>query len=146
MKKKIKLGDVSIAKWEKGNSLYPDWMKEEKECVKEIEKNKPDDIVLTSGDYILQIDYPLSNPFFKKFVVKDSGMTREELVILVVKSYKKIYKEEDKSVGHKTGNISGMLNRESSEGKYGIWRHNIGDLVLCSAEVNGNRITLGVDS
>jgi hypothetical protein len=125
MKKKIILGDVPIAKWEKGDSLYSDWMKEEKEYIKEIAKNKPDDIILPSGDYVLQIDYPLGNPFMTRFVVEDGGMTREQLVILVIKSYKKIYKNED---------------------KYGIWGHNIGDLILCSAEVDGNIITLGVDS
>jgi hypothetical protein len=58
-----------------------------------------------------------------------------------------MYAEEDETSGGNPGHIPGMLNRNTSEGKYGIWGHDIGDLLLCSAYVDDSgKITLGVDS
>lgn len=40
-----------------------------------------------------------------------------------------------------------MLNRNFIDGKFGIWGHDIGDLVLVDASVSKkNVISLGVDS
>lgn len=107
----------------------------------------PKETVLSAGEYTLVIDYPLSNPFKKKFKVAKGGMTRAKLVALVIKSYKKIYADEDKDMGTQTGFIPGMLNRATSEGRYGIWGHVMEDLMLHTATVqkNGN-VTVDCDS
>ena len=45
------------------------------------------------------------------------------------------------------GHIQGMLNRESSDGPYGIWGHDIGDLVLGGVTDNGDgTFDLSIDS
>lgn len=97
--------------------------------------------------FILKIDYPLHKPARFVFNSGVDGMTRGDLVRKIRKCYKQVYREEDASTKVKPGNIPGMLNRNPTNGKYGIWGHDIGDLVLCSVNVSDkNVITLGVDS
>lgn len=113
----------------------------------EIQDNLPNDMVLSPKKYQLNITYPLRTPYEHAFSVSNKGMTRIQLVSLIVKCYRKIYQEEDSAVGKKTQNIPGMLNRDTSNGPYGIWGHNIEDLMLCSATISPNgTITVGVDS
>ena len=106
------------------------------------------DIVLPPNQqFVLKIDYPLTESAIFKFNSSPKGTTRHQLSEKIRKCYKKVYEDEDKSVGHKTSNIKGMFNRDFSDGKYGIWGHDIGDLVLVDADVSKkNVITLGVDS
>ena len=43
--------------------------------------------------------------------------------------------------------IPNMYNRITTEGKFGIWGHDLGDLILHTVWIdNDNVITLGVDS
>lgn len=112
------------------------------------QKLDPKEMVLKPNqEYTLVIRYPLHNPAKFAFNTHFQGMTRAKLVSLIRKYYKKVYDEEDKNVGKKTDCIPGMFNRDTSNGKYGIWGHHIGDLVLVNAEISKkNVITLGVDS
>lgn len=146
---KINLGYLQISDWTPKDPLFPDWMKEE-DCradyAEGIEENQPNDIVLSEGVYQLKITYPLENPSVTRLEVNKKGITRKDLAAQICKIYRQIYKEEDESAGHKTGNIPGMLNRATSAGKYGIWGHNLTDLTLHGAEVKNNVITVGVDS
>ena len=107
-----------------------------------------EDIVLPPNQqFVLKIDYPLTKSAIFEFNSGLKGITRHQLSEKIRKLYKKVYKDEDKSVGHKTSYIKGMFNRGFSDGKYGIWGHYIGDLVLVDADVSKkNVITLGVDS
>ena len=106
------------------------------------------DIVLPPNQqFVLKIDYPLTESAIFKFNSSHKGITRHQLSEKIRKCYKKVYEDEDKSVGHKTSHIKGMLNRDFSDGKYGIWGHDIGDLVLVNADISKkNVITLCVDS
>ena len=94
------------------------------------------EIVLSPNtNYILNIDYPLSTP--AKFKIKSGkkGISRNKLVSLIRKYYQKVYDIEDKSIKTKAG------------GTFGIWGHDMGDLVLVDGSVsNKNVINLGVDS
>lgn len=79
----------------------------------------------------IKFDYPLSKPVTLTFEsADDMGWTEAEFLRAVRKGYRQIYREEDKAVGKKTGNIPGMFNRARSEGPHGIWGHHIDDLVL----------------
>jgi len=146
--KSIKLGDIQIEGYNEKTPLYPDWMIEDSHYKREIKETKENDVILPAKtSFELVIDYPLSNEFRKKFKTGVKGMTRRQFINLAVKSYKYVYDTEDKDVGHKTGNIKGMYNRQTSEGRYGIWGHALGDLVLHTAYIKkGNVIELGVDS
>lgn len=144
----IKLGDIHIASWKFGQRIWPIYNDGYgDDFVKDRIKYKQDDVVLKPGDYILVIDYPVTVFYTTPLTVEASGLTRGGLVQFICRHYKKMYKEEDSGSKIKAGNIPGMYNRNETNGKYGIYGHDIGDLVLCSAEVSKkNVITLGVDS
>jgi hypothetical protein len=144
--KKIDLGYIHIQTFNARQRIHQRWQYEHPTESKLIENINPSDIVLDAGVYMLYISYPLSNTFKKEVVVKKRGMTRLELILLICDAYKQIYKEEDESTGTSTGNIPGMLNRRSSQSKYGIWGHHLGDLMLHTCRLNGSDLTLIVDS
>jgi hypothetical protein len=73
----------------------------------------------------LIIDYPLSMPFSKIIKGGGKGLTGADIVDEVIKAYKIIYNNQD---------------------FYGVWGHNMGDLVLVSIERKRNKIYVGVDS
>jgi hypothetical protein len=145
MKKTIDLGLVHMSSYTPDSRLGPDYYFDPKDSdynddyAKEIRALKPDEEVLPSGKYVLEISYPLTNPFLHEFETK--GMTRRELVNLIVESYKEIYKSEEDP-----GYIPGMLNRAASDGQYGIWGHHMSDLDLHTAYVKGKTITVSCDS
>ena len=72
---------------------------------------------------------------------------------ICVKSYKKIYEEERKtstlkeeSISKRTKGKSSLINRAQTNGKYGIWGHELGDLTIVDICVKGKEIRLSVDS
>ena len=152
MKQTISLGDIHMESYKKGGRLFPDYYydKSEDESGKheeEIKKNPPKEIILPANqEYELMIIYPLDTPFVTQLKSGSKGLTRADIVNFVVKCYKKIYQEEDKSTNISAGKIPGMYNRNSTDGKYGIWGHDLSDLILCTLFVNGNKLTVGVDS
>lgn len=88
-----------------------------------------DEKVILAHTITIEYDYPLSVKV--RFThTRKGGWTRNALARAIQKDYKRIYREEDAGVGKPTGNIPGMLNRDFSDGPYGIWGHDIGDLVV----------------
>ncbi|SDH51341.1 hypothetical protein [Winogradskyella thalassocola] len=98
-----------------------------------------DDIVVNSNKATLIIDYPLNNPV--EFTItsdKSIGFTRKELAQNISIVYHKIYEVEERTSSVKTIPIEereGLINRNETNGKYGIWGHDIGDLDLSAAVV-----------
>jgi hypothetical protein len=151
--KEIKLGYIQICNFNpKNKQLFPEWYYDKNDP--DYEENQVDvnglglsDIILKPNKvYTLIIDYPVTNKYSASFTTPKTGLTRIQLVNLICRHYRKMYKEEEKDVNGPTGNIPGMFNRATSNGRYGIWGHDIGDLTLHSAYIKGNIITLGVDS
>lgn len=107
----------------------------------------PDEIVIPMKEIRIEYSYPLSTrAIFFYDADNGVGFTRAELARKVSEGYQRIYREEDEAVGN-PGNIPGMLNRETSDGPYGIWGHGIGDLALHTVrQIEGNLFGLGVDS
>lgn len=93
-----------------------------------------DEIVIDKSNVTLIIDYPLNNPVEIKIKSDNSkGFTRKELVQKISTEYNRIYKEEEDSAKTKTTPIDerqGVINRNQTDGKYGIWGHDIDDLDL----------------
>jgi hypothetical protein len=55
--------------------------------------------------------------------------------------YHEIYKEEERTANTKTIPLNkreGLVNRNKTDGKYGVWGHDISDLDLSSIEVHKN--------
>ena len=126
-----------------------------------VELSKPDVINLMQKEVIvikehnvtLIIDYPLNKPCIIE-LSSDNGFSRENLVKVIAKKYKEIYNEEENTASIKTvppSERTGMYNRNETNGKYGIWGHDISDLVLTSVWVyrkeNGQLVlSLQIDS
>jgi hypothetical protein len=142
MKKEVALGDIAMYKWKKGDPLFPSWFEEEDKV-----KIDPKEAILEPNtDYKLCITYPLSRDFVQTISTKNEGMTREDFVELVVLCYNKIYEDEDGTSSIDASHIPGMYNRISTDGAYGIWGHDLSDLVLHTLHIKNNKLTLGVDS
>lgn len=140
----VTLGDVWMYKWKNTDSLFPYWY-DDKEKVASID---PDEIILEPNKkYVLIIDYPLSREFVQPIDTIGNGMSRKELVSLITQCYKLIYKDEEETTSIEPTDIPGMLNRITTNGAYGIWGHNLSDLILHTVYIDGNNvIRLGVDS
>lgn len=153
--KKITLGSIHIASWKPNERLYPKYYDDPKnglsEYAEKYKKLNPDEVVLKCGKYTLIIDYPLSTPC-KIDIDTLFPLTRRQLVQLICKAYKQIYREEDETseieggLNKDVGGGGPCFNRNRTSGKWGIWGHVIEDLQLHSAEVKNKKITVGVDS
>ena len=89
-----------------------------------------DEVILDYPEYKLLIDYPLKNPDTITFT-PTRPVTRKTFLEELRKEYLRIYEEEGPA-GPYVGN---SLNRPKTNGKYGIWGHVIGDLVMARASV-----------
>jgi hypothetical protein len=77
------------------------------------------------------IRYPLSRParFCYDITVEDSNpLTVGHLLYIYTLAYQMVYALEEEEEGD-PGHIPGMLNRSKSDGPFGIWGHDIEDLV-----------------
>lgn len=98
----------------------------------------PNEIVVKQNKINLIIDYPLNKPTTISFS-NPKGFTRKDLALEISKQYHKIYTEEEATAKTKTIPVeqrTGLINRNETDGKYGIWGHDIGDLVLSGIEVH----------
>jgi hypothetical protein len=111
------------------------------------------EVVIESNEIIVNIDYPLNKP--AQFTLKSpAGFTKKQLIFEISKKYKEIYNEEEKTAKTKTVPIEkrkGIINRNETDGIYGIWGHDIGDLDLSSIDVYKTKdgkiaIQLGIES
>ena len=84
--------------------------------------------------YTVQLDYPFS--VIAEAEVK--AKTLYDLVNGIFDMYHQIYKEENESSNIKEDYIPGMYNRVETNGKYGIWGHVIGDLVIEEIQLHDN--------
>lgn len=108
--------------------------------------------VLSVREATIVIDYPVRQPVQFK-ITSNTGFTKAELLIRIGQIYRQIYKEEETSSTIKTvprGERKGLINRNTTDGKYGIWGHDIEDLDLSSATISCKRgqciIELGIES
>jgi hypothetical protein len=97
-----------------------------------------DEVVLPHKQISLIIDYPLNHPDTTKLLVTTAGFTRRQLIENISKRYHQIYQEEEASSKTKTVPIdkrTGLINRNETDGKYGICCHDLSDLDLSTVEV-----------
>jgi len=105
------------------------------------------EVVISEDKVTIVIDYPLKNEF--RFDLNSTnGFTREKLVSEISKNYLKLYEEEERTATIKTVPVekrTKIYNRNETNGKYGIWGHDISDLVLSEIVVyrtSGGQIIL----
>jgi len=96
-----------------------------------------DEIVISSPKATLIIDYPLTHKAIF-YIESPNGFSRKQLILLISEKYHQIYKEEEDGATIKTIPVDERgdeLNRNKTNGKYGIWGHDITDLDLDSINV-----------
>ena len=98
-----------------------------------------DEIVIPETRITVIIDYPLSTNY-KFELISEDGFTRAQLIKEISKHYYQLYDEEEKTATIKTVPLKErkIYNRNQTNGKYGIWGHDIGDLVLDEIHVYKN--------
>jgi hypothetical protein len=116
---------------------------------------KAEEVVFTGTNLIVILDYPLRKEVsFPISASSPGGFTRAELARKVAELYKRVYEEEAQ-----TSTIAvipldqrkRLINRNETNGKYGIWGHDLSDLVLHTIEISrkpdGTVVAcLGIDS
>jgi hypothetical protein len=94
-------------------------------------KNKKWNRVITpSKTLVFMLDYPLNKPVYFQLKMRKPGIQLKHLVRAVQRAYRKIYQVEATTSNIEAGHIPGMLNRNETDGTYGIWGHDLDDLVI----------------
>ena len=89
-------------------------------------------VIIPDTSITIIIDYPLNNKYRVDLISK-TGFTKETLIKEISEQYHKVYAEEEETSTIKTIPVDkrvGIYNRNETDGKYGIWGHDIADLVL----------------
>ena len=92
------------------------------------------------GDYTFLYSYPLRSKAWFGHVITAST-SAVDILLLAKADYETIYAAEDAAVGP-TDNIPGMLNRQQSEGPYGIWGHCLSDLYFEEIDIDTEKKTI----
>jgi len=114
---------------------------------------KGDDVVLPKK-VTLAVEYPVAKPVYFELTAKGEGFTRKQIVEEISRVYHEIYKVEEETSKTKTVPLEkreGLINRNETNGKYGIWGHDLSDLYLNFIDVYKNRdgvifLDLDIDS
>lgn len=108
--------------------------------------------VISEREATVIIDYPVRAPVSFN-ITSENGFTKSDLLRKIGQIYKQMYIDEEASSTIKTVPMNqrqGVINRNTTDGKYGIWGHDIDDLVLSSATISCNNgkcvIELGIES
>lgn len=96
-----------------------------------------DEIITHAKETTVIFNYPLSGEFRFEFKNSQGVITRRDFALFIQSTYRRIYDEESPG---QVENIVGMLNRQKTDGPYGIWGHHIGDLVIEGVRHTGNNI------
>jgi hypothetical protein len=99
--------------------------------------DRPDEIVIPFEHAVLVIDYPLSTAVSVPIAAPLAlGFTRGALVKLICEEYGHVYEAEEGTAATKTippDERGERRGRNRTDGAYGIWGHDLGDLVLTAA-------------
>jgi hypothetical protein len=138
------------ADFEDGIMEWIDIAELHKELPQLVDKDK---VVIPQNKVTVIIDYPLTNEY-RFTLVSDTGFSRKCLVKEITKVYYKLYRKEKNTAKTKAipkGKREGTYNRNETDGKYGIWGHDIEDLALANILVYQSRdgeiiLSLDMDS
>lgn len=110
------------------------------------------DLVLRNikEDFRIKIEYPVSNgPFYFPLRLKMETYKKKDIVQQIRNAYFRMYEEEEETSTTPVGQLNEhCINRNFTNGKYGIWGHNLTDLILEDFEIDehAKTITPGVSS
>jgi len=97
----------------------------------------PEEVVIPFEHVELVIDYPLTTPAKIELDAEHPvGFTRAELIKEIAEAYAHVYEAEEDTATLKTipfADRGPRLNRNRTDGVYGIWGHDLADLVITAA-------------
>ena len=97
----------------------------------------PNDVVIEDDFITVDFEYPFTGGF--PWTLRSTGgFTRRGLAKAIFERYQCMYTEEDQTSDEIAGYIPGMLNRTTTDGRFGIWGHDLEDLVLHEVSYDGN--------
>lgn len=99
-----------------------------------------DTLLIAAPEIFVAIDYPLKKEFLFR-LHSNNGFTKKKLVQLISDQYHWIYQAEEKSATIKTippDKRIGLANRNVTNGDFGIWGHDLSDLVLSGIRIHRN--------
>jgi len=98
---------------------------------------RPDEIVIPFEHAVLVIDFPLSHPATVKVSAPlPLGFTRAALLQTICEEYAHVYDAEEGTAATKTIPVEERgpnAGRNRTDGAYGIWGHDLDDLLLTAA-------------
>lgn len=92
----------------------------------------PDGVVDERDEIRIEFRYPLREAHVFTFT-RPGGWTRKAFVDAVAGKYHEIYDEEDRTRTASPKPKGMLMNRSTTDGKYGIWGHDLTDLGLDGA-------------
>jgi hypothetical protein len=113
-----------------------------------------DKIVLPYAKVSIIIDYPLNTAAVFEITTTGEGFSTKQIILEISKKYHEIYALEESSATTKTLPMEkrkGLINRNETNGKYGVCCHDLADLDLSTIDVHQNTkgkitLVLGVES
>jgi len=107
----------------------------------------PDEIIIYKEKIFMEYDYPLKKSFyFKEMAPNGKYFTRKDLGKIISDRYKQMYDEEAKTTTIPIGTMAvNIVNRNETNGTYGIWMHGIEDLLLHTIYYNARKDTYYID-
>jgi hypothetical protein len=116
-----------------------------------------DEVVIPHPHATVRFDYPLQGEHLFQVHGTEWGITRGQLVDFICTQYKTMYQEEEAALGPmstmeenmaKSFKSVWLMNSERTHGPYGIWGHEVEDLVLeeISYDIETNTVDLGIGS
>jgi len=101
----------------------------------------PDELVLPYKKVVLIIDYPVKKPVFFELSSSANGFSKKQIILEIYNRYHQMYDEEERTAKIKTIPTKQrklLANRNQTDGKFGIWGHDLSDLELSSIDVFKN--------
>jgi hypothetical protein len=86
--------------------------------------------IVLKDDVSVIIDYPIAKPWQFPVKAPAGGFTRVSLVREIARLYRCVYDEEARSTKVPVGRAGQLMNRNETDGTFGICCHDLGDLVL----------------
>lgn len=107
-----------------------------------------DKVIIKDYEVKITLTYPLRNSYSKKYK-SDKGFTIGDIIKCTIEMYKFVYSEEEKTTTTKVTSMDdriqnglGLLNRNETNGKFGIWGHDIEDLIIEGIEYDKDEKTV----
>ena len=102
----------------------------------EMDIHDSDEVLIPARRAELCLDYPLSVTVIAPITATGGGITRTDILKAIHDAYAEIYRREDAASRPDNPEDRGaVLNRNRTQGPFGIWGHDIGDLVVEALQV-----------